>query len=209
MEARKSSIFLDFLMSEDMLQFNVKRIAGPIEENSAAVFLSNEQKTFVIFVGLFEAAAIIKEINKQTTIRPLTHDIINNILVGFDIEVKEIIISRIVHNTFCATIVLEQKIMDSEGKWTGKTRCVHLDARASDSIVVALKSNKPILVTKEVYEKVVDVSEMPISSDASDKQWEETDLGNIEFKMPNNDSHNPTPHSHPKDAPPEENEGQD
>lgn len=172
-------------MNEEMQAFTVKKIAGPIEENSAAVFLSNEQKTFVIFVGLFEAAAIIKEIKKQATIRPLTHDLLYSILTGFDIELKEVIISRIINNTFCATLILEQKIIDQSGQWTGKTHLVHVDARASDSIVLALKSNKPIWVSKEVYEKATDISELPTISDQIERKWEGTDLGPIDFKMPN------------------------
>ncbi len=168
-----------------MQQFTVKKIAGPIE-GGAAVFLGNEHKTFVIFVGWYEATAIIKEINKQTTLRPLTHDLLNNILLGFDIELKEVIISKILDNTFCATLALEQKILDQEGHWTGQSHLVHIDSRASDCIVLALKHNKPIWVTKDVYEKVEDVPDFP--AEGKDKPWEGTDIGETEFHLPDDSS---------------------
>ena len=120
--------------------------------------LANEEKAFVIYVGLYEASAIVKEIQKQTTIRPLAHDLMNSILLGFDIQVKSVIISKIVENTFCATLVLEQTILDAKGNPTNKKREVHIDARASDSIILALKNNKDILIASEVYEKVDDIS---------------------------------------------------
>jgi len=93
---------------EDMEKCEVKKVAGPIE-GGAAIFLGNVKKTFIIFVGLFEASAIVKEIQNQQAIRPLTHDLLHNTLLGFDIEIKRVIISSIVDNTFCATLVLQQK----------------------------------------------------------------------------------------------------
>ncbi len=172
-----------------MEKFEVKKVAGPIE-GGAAVFLASKSKAFVVFVGLFEATAIIKELQKQSTIRPLTHDLLYNILLGFDIEVKRIIISKIVDNTFCATLVLEQKILDQNGNWTGRRNEVRIDARASDSIVIALKTGKEIWVSREVYEKVEDVSsQIEFLSNAPPEeekkmQWEGTDISNVDFQTP-------------------------
>ena len=98
----------------------IKRIIGPTP-NGAAVLLGNDQKTFVIFVGFYEAAALIREINNEIPARPLTHELIQNVYLGFDIEVKQVIISTIIDNTFCATLILQQKILeDDEGaEWAG------------------------------------------------------------------------------------------
>lgn len=171
---------------KDMQKFEVRKVAGPIE-GGAAVFLANEHKAFVVFVGLFEATAILKELQNQSTIRPLTHDLLHNILLGFDIEIKRVIISKIVDNTFCATLILEQKIMDADGKWSGRRNEVHIDARASDSIVIALKAGKDIWVTREVYEKVEDVSEqLAYSEEGGGKKspWEDTELPEIDLDLP-------------------------
>lgn len=173
-------------MNPDMERFEVKKVAGPIE-GGAAVFLVGRKKAFVVFVGLFEATAIVKEMQKQTTIRPLTHDLLHNILVGFDIEVKRVIISKIVDNTFCATLVLEQKLLDTTGQWGGKRQEVYIDARASDSIIVALKTGKEIWVSREVYEKVEDVSgQLDFLTPASDEKekWQGTDLKDIDLQIP-------------------------
>lgn len=172
----------------DMEKFEVKKVAGPIE-GGAAVFLASKRKAFVVFVGLFEATAIVKEMQKQSTIRPLTHDLLHNILVGFEIVIKRIIISKIVDNTFCATLILEQKVLDENGKWTGRRSEVHIDARASDSIVLALKTGNDIWVTREVYEKVEDVSEQLGMVEESAKEepkapWEGADLPDMNLDLP-------------------------
>jgi len=138
----------------------IKRIIGPTP-NGAAVLLGNDQKTFVIFVGFYEAAALIREINHETPARPLTHELIQNICLGFDIYVKQIIVSEILDSTFCATLVLEQRVApDSEGgEWNGRRNEVRIDARPSDCLVLALKNRVDILVTDEVFQSVKDVSE--------------------------------------------------
>jgi bifunctional DNase/RNase len=170
-----------------MEKFEVKKVAGPIE-GGAAVFLVGRTKAFVVFVGLFEATAIVKELQKQTTIRPLTHDLLHNILLGFDIEVKRVMISKIVDNTFCATLVLEQKMMDESGQFTGKRHEVRIDARASDSIIIALKTGKEIWVTQEVYQKVEDVSGqldfIPPTAEEKEEKWEGTGLKDVDLQIP-------------------------
>ena len=139
----------------------IKRIIGPTP-HGAAVLLGNEIKTFVIFVGFYEAAALIREINAETPARPLTHELIQNLCLGFDIEVKQVIISTIIDNTFCATLILEQKLSaDAEGAdWGGRRNEVRIDARPSDCLVLALKNKIDIEVTHEVFDQVTDVSQM-------------------------------------------------
>ena len=139
----------------------IKRIIGPTP-NGAAVLLGNDEKTFVIFVGFYEAAALIREINNETPARPLTHELIQNIFLGFEIEVKQIVVSAIIDQTFCATLILQQKIHDEEagGGWSGRRNEVRIDARPSDCLVLALKSKVDILVTDEVFREVQDVSKM-------------------------------------------------
>ncbi len=140
-------------------QVKIRRIIGPTP-SGAAILLGNEKKTFVVFVGFYEAAALIREINHETPARPLTHELIQSIFLGFDVEVKKVIISSIIENTFCATLVLQQKINGADGEWSGVRNEVRIDARPSDCLVLALKNNVDIYVTNEVFEQVQDVSKM-------------------------------------------------
>lgn len=142
----------------------IKRIIGPTP-SGAAILLGNDRKTFVVFVGFYEAAAIIREINNEKPARPLTHELLQNIFVGFDLEVKNVIISSIVDNTFCATLTLEQKVRDGGGEWVGKRNEVRIDARPSDCLVIALKNKVDVLVTEEVFDHVQDVSKMAQSEE--------------------------------------------
>jgi hypothetical protein len=73
--------------------------------------------------------------------------------------VKKIVISDIVNNTFCATLVLEQKIREGNEEFAGKRNEVHIDARPSDCLILALKEKVDIFCTTRVFEKVRDVSE--------------------------------------------------
>ena len=139
----------------------IKKVIGPTP-NGAAILLGNEEKTFVIFIGFYEAAALIREMNNEDTARPLTHELIQNIYIGFGITVKNVVISSIIDNTFCATLVLQQEVgQDGDGdEWGGKRNEVRIDARPSDCLVLALKSEVDILVSDEVFSRVQDVTQM-------------------------------------------------
>jgi hypothetical protein len=169
----------------------IKRIIGPTP-SGAAVLLGNDVKTFVVFVGFYEAAALIREINQEVPARPLTHELIQNVFLGFDVEVKHVIISSILENTFCATLILEQKVgAGGEGaadgdEWRDRRNEVRIDARPSDCFVLALKNKVDVFVTKEVFEQVQDVSKMTDEVEgslAAGAQLEGHTLGDIEFDL--------------------------
>jgi bifunctional DNase/RNase len=164
----------------------IKRIIGPTP-SGAAVLLGNEQKTFVVFVGFYEAAAIIREINHEVPARPLTHELIQNVFIGFDLEVKHVIISAILENTFCATLILQQKVIAGNEEWNSRRNEVRIDARPSDCFVIALKNKVDIFVTREVFEQVQDVSKMAEEVESSlsgGTQFGGVSLGDIEFDLP-------------------------
>ena len=144
-------------MSQTLQKIRIKKVLGPTNTGTA-VLLGNDEKTFVMFIGIYEGAAIIRELNGEQPARPLTHELMSYVMSGFDIEVKQIVISDIVDNTFCATLVLEQKCKDGD-EWNGKRNEVRIDARPSDCLVIALKEKKDIYATPAVLEKVRDISE--------------------------------------------------
>jgi bifunctional DNase/RNase len=88
----------------------------------------------------------------------MTHDLMAAALRGFGIEVKRVIISSLVETTFGATIVLERSpVVEGEGE--GMRETVMLDARASDSIVLALKFGVQLEVSRQVIEEAMDIQE--------------------------------------------------
>ncbi len=145
-------------MPEQLHKIRIKKVLGPINAGTA-VLLGNDDKTFVMFIGTYEGAAILRELNNETPPRPMTHDLLGYVLSGFDITINRIVISSIVDNTFCATLVLEQKCVDGDEEWNGKRNEVRIDARPSDCLVLALKESVDIYATDSVLEKVHDISE--------------------------------------------------
>lgn len=140
----------------ELQKVSIKRIIGPTP-SGAAVLVGNEDKTFVVFIGFYEAAALIREINKDVPARPLTHELIQNVFLGFDVEIKQVIISSIIDNTFCATLILRQRVNDNGVSTRSEVR---IDARPSDCFVMALKNDVDLFVTKEVFDNVPDVTHM-------------------------------------------------
>lgn len=120
--------------------------------DTSAVVLKSDLKTFVIFVGVSESTALLREMRGERTDRPMPHDVVSYVLTGFDITVKKIVISSIVSQVFCATLVLEQ---DQAGRKVE----VRLDVRASDSLILALKTHSPIWVTRRVLDDVTDFTQ--------------------------------------------------
>lgn len=98
------------------------------------------ERKFPIIISIFEAIAIDRAINNRPVIRPMTHDLIANILSSLEAELERITITKIENNTFYAelriTIGDETKI---------------IDARPSDSIAISVRLNTPIYVNESVF----------------------------------------------------------
>ena len=92
-------------------------------------------------------------INQVKKERPLTHDLIGLILKGLEASIERVLINDVDEGTFFARIILR---MENE---LGK-KIIELDARPSDSIVLALQMKKPIFAANKVLENVEDMSEI-------------------------------------------------
>ncbi|HVP42690.1 MAG TPA: bifunctional nuclease family protein [Terriglobales bacterium] len=92
-----------------------------------------------IWVGIYEANAIALEIEKVTTPRPMTHDLIKNLLTGLDARVHKIVVNDLREDTFFAVIWMEQN---------GKV--ISVDSRPSDALALALRLDCPIFVEDRV-----------------------------------------------------------
>jgi hypothetical protein len=144
---------------EDLVAVEIQKVIGPTAAG-AAVLLGNDEKSFVVFIGMNEALALRRELKGETSQRPLTHDLLQSVLLGFDLRIRQIVITKIVENAYCATLILEQKVSEKNGEWAGKRNEVRIDARPSDCLVLALKNRAEIQVTREVFDQVQDVSQM-------------------------------------------------
>lgn len=92
-----------------------------------------------IWVGVFEANAIALEIEKTATPRPMTHDLLKNVLLGFGATVSRVVVTELKEDTFYACIWAEQN---------GKAICI--DSRPSDALALALRMDCPIYVDEQV-----------------------------------------------------------
>jgi bifunctional DNase/RNase len=119
-----------------------------------------ERKALPIWVGIFEANAIALELEKVSTPRPMTHDLMRSILDGLGVNVRQVTINDLKDNTFFAVIELSR-----DGT------VVNIDSRPSDAIALALRVNAPIFVTEEVLAQAKSV-EIAEEKEETDK-WKE------------------------------------
>jgi len=94
-----------------------------------------------IWVGIYEANAIALEIEKVTTPRPMTHDLIKILLMGLEASIKKVVVSELKDDTFYALIWLER-----EG------HLMSVDSRPSDALALALRHDCPIFVDDKVLQ---------------------------------------------------------
>ena len=92
-----------------------------------------------IWVGVYEANAIALEIEKVTTPRPMTHDLIRNVLAGLDTQVHKVVVTELREDTFYAVIWLERA-----------GQVISIDSRPSDALALALRVDCPIFVEDDV-----------------------------------------------------------
>jgi bifunctional DNase/RNase len=121
--------------------------------NGCAVFLGHETKTFVIYVDHSVGNSIRMTLDGVKKERPLTHDLIGSILTGLDARLDHIVINDAREGTFYARILLR---MENE---LGK-KIIEIDARPSDSIVLALQQKRPIYVATPVLDGTEDMTEI-------------------------------------------------
>ena len=121
--------------------------------NGCAVFLGTEKKTFVIYVDQGIGETIQRAVDSEQAQRPLTHDLMLTLLNGLCAEVERVVINHVDQGTFHARLIVSMK--NELGH-----KIIELDARPSDSIVLALASDKPIYVANSVIELVDDMTEI-------------------------------------------------
>lgn len=129
----------------EVLQVKVHRLIIDPTSQQPVVMLANslEERALLIWIDFFEANAMHWAMQGVKHPRPQTHDLLERIVKKLNGKIHHIIITRIEENVYYATIVV-----DTEGSF------VEIDARPSDSIVMALKFNAPIYVSKTLFKEM-------------------------------------------------------
>lgn len=140
-----------------MIEMRVAGIALDAATRSPIVLLKDgsDRRALPIYIGQDQARAIISALEQQKPPRPLTHDLMVNLLDTWEVEVEKIIIHSLQDNTFYAVLCLRQ----------GETK-KELDCRPSDAIAIALRTDSPIWVVEEV---VADAS-IPVDRQADEEE---------------------------------------
>lgn len=126
------------------MEIEVKIRALMMDPNSGTpiIILKDVQSDTMlpIWVGAYEANAIALEIEKIAPPRPMTHDLLRNLITQLGVQVERVVVTRLQDNTFFAEI----EMRNSEGS------LMRLDSRPSDAIALALRADCPIYVDMEV-----------------------------------------------------------
>lgn len=140
-----------------MIEMKVAGIALDAASRSPIVLLrdSADRRALPIYIGQDQAKAIINALENQTPPRPLTHDLLVNMLEEWDLTVERVIIHSLQNDTYYAVLLVRQGEVKKE-----------IDARPSDAIAIALRTNTPIWVMEEVIAN----ASIPVDRDADEAE---------------------------------------
>jgi len=160
-----------------LIEMSIKGLMVDPITNMPIVILKDKQgdRVLPIWVGIFEANAIALQIENIATPRPMTHDLLRNIITDLDGQVDRIVVSDLKDNTFYAVIHL-----------TVRGERVAVDSRPSDAIALALRTRSPIMVEESVIDnaKTVDFASQRADNDQLQKWLESLDPEELgKYKM--------------------------
>ena len=122
-------------------------LARDDNDNNALLLTTYSKKIVVLAIGDAEAHSIMLELNKKKYARPLTHDLMKNMLIAVNYKIERALITDLKNNTYYALI----RIVSEDGKNTA-----HLDARPSDAIAMALRFEAEIYVNENLLTQISD-----------------------------------------------------
>jgi len=150
-----------------LVRLNIKGISYSQTQSGAYALVLNEvegERTLPIIIGAFEAQSIAIALEKEIKPpRPLTHDLFKTFSDRFQIEVKQVIIHKLVDGVFYSSLICERDRIEEI-----------IDARTSDAIALATRFNAPIFT----YENILDKAGIYLKS----KEEAELDPANIEVE---------------------------
>ena len=160
-----------------LIEMTIKGLMVDPVTNMPIVILKDKDgdRVLPIWVGIFEANAIALQIENVATPRPMTHDLLRNVIADLDGQVDRVVVCDLKDNTFYAVIHL-----------TVRGERVAIDARPSDAIALALRTRSPILVEENVIDtaKTVDFNVDRTDNDRLQKWLESLDPEELgKYKM--------------------------
>ena len=138
-------------MSKPVVEVQIRAVAAT--SGGFAVFLGNQDKAFAIFVDQSVGAAIAMFMQGTQKERPLTHDLLANILRALGAKIERVIVNELKRGTYFARLVLS-----AENKLKQR-KIIEIDARPSDCIAMAAAQCAPIYVSLDVWNEVEDMTE--------------------------------------------------
>jgi len=159
------------------IEMTIKGLMVDPITNMPIILLRDEagERVLPIWVGIFEANAIALQIENVATPRPMTHDLLRNVIRDLNAAVERIVVCDLKENTFYATIYL-----------TVGGETVAVDSRPSDAIALALRTRAPIFVEDTVVEnaKTIDFGSERADSERLQKWLESLDPDDLgKYKM--------------------------
>jgi bifunctional DNase/RNase len=146
------------------VEMKVRGLALDPVSNMPIIILRDEEekRSLPIWVGIYEANAIALELEKISTPRPMTHDLIKNIVESVEAKIEKVVVNDLRDNTFFALIHL--RLGEEE---------ITVDSRPSDAIALALRAGAPIFVDEDVVRRAKSVEVAPKESDDQEKlkEW--------------------------------------
>jgi len=151
------------------MEIEVKIRALMMDPNSGTPIIIlkdiNSETMLPIWVGAYEANAIALEIEKIAPPRPMTHDLLRNLIVELGLKVDRVVVTSLRENTFYAVIELTGE--DGEP--------MRLDSRPSDAIALALRADCPIYVDLDVIEasrnSIATEDETDVEGEGAEEEW--------------------------------------
>ena len=154
-------------MNEPVVEIRIRAIVAA--SGGYAVFLGNEEKVFVIFVDPGVGTAIAMSITRSSKERPLTHDLLGNVLQGLGAKIERVVVNDLKDDTYFARLIL-----NVENEFQHKI--VEIDARPSDCIALAAHQGAPIYVNVDVWNQVADMTEELQKLEKKDREESDGDF---------------------------------
>ncbi len=153
-----------------MLEVEILGVSQAEEHRYPLVLLRHESRVLPILVGIPEASAIQLGLQGEKTARPMTHDLICNLLAGLRGELISVNIYKLENETFLAHLNVEQKNNNGEVE-----QILRIDTRPSDGIAIAVRVGCPILVAEEVMDAAAQDASILGGDDEEEEEDDDVD----------------------------------
>lgn len=138
-------------MQDNVLEVKIRAIVPTA--NGCALFLGHTTKTYVIYIDQIVGQQLNLIQNKVPRERPITHDLMHNLLKGLGATLERVVINHTDNGTFYSRVII--KMQNELG-----IKLIELDARPSDAIALALEGDRPIYSSQSVLDSVVDMTDV-------------------------------------------------